>query len=96
VTVKSIFVEADADTSVTLINKGNVSDEIVSIQALPYAPQTTFTSALGATTIPAGGQTTVTANLTPGTETFTVGQTITVKMTMESGNVLTQSVVVTA
>jgi flagellin-like protein len=93
VTVKSMVVEADGDTSVTLINKGNVSDEIVSIQALPNAPVTAFTVvAPNTTTIPAGGETIVSADL----GTFTAGQTITVKMTMESGNVLTQSIVVTA
>jgi hypothetical protein len=68
-----------------------VADEIVSIQALPNAPVTSFT---GTTTVAPGAETTVTSGA--GLGAFNAGQTVTVKMTMESGTVLTQSVVVTA
>jgi flagellin-like protein len=92
VTVKSIIVDASDDNAVvTLLNNGNVADEIVSIQALPNAPVTSFT---GTTTVAPGAETTVTSGA--GLGAFNAGQTVTVKMTMESGTVLTQSVVVTA
>ena len=95
VTVKSIAVHENGDGDLTMLNSGNVLDEIVSIQVLPNAPVTAFTA--GTTEIAPGGETIV-GGITglDGGAGFTAGQQVTVKMIMKSGLQLTQSVIVTA
>lgn len=98
--VKSIGVsEATQAATFTLINSGNVKDTVTSVQALPHAPNNAPTTVPvgGTLDIAPGAQKDFTADITAlGENNFTNGQTITVKITMQSGLQLTQSVVVTA
>jgi flagellin-like protein len=79
----------------TLENSGNTADKLVSIQANNNAPVTQFTGTtpsdgftLNANGGTAAGQTTSTVG------TFNQGDIVTVKLTMKSGAVLSQSVIV--
>jgi flagellin-like protein len=100
VTVKSITVNPNGDYAISLQNGGNVADQLTSVQALPNAPVTDFATV---DSDPAGavdgriapGQTTEVEQGADALGTFNAGQVITVKLTMNSGLALTQSVVVT-
>ena len=105
--VKTISVSAQSGVaSIELVNGGNVADAVTSVQALPNQPQTAFSSmqlTVGTTTttptnssIPPSGSLSFDADVVNGGNSFNDGQTITVKITMQSGLQLTQSVVITA
>lgn len=92
VTVKAISVNQAGDADISLSNSGNVDDELLSVSVAPNPPGTIDTPLL----------TVVAANsdadniLVSGLGGFTPGETITVRMVMQSGIQLTQSVIVTA
>jgi flagellin-like protein len=92
VTVKSISVKTDGSGAVTLVNSGNIADELVSVQALPNAPHP-LTSPDGK--IAPNSELPITLATGDLGASFDNGQMITVKLTMKSGLALTQSVVVT-
>jgi flagellin-like protein len=98
VSVTSISVSAETavgagDSAVNYIleNSGNSADKLMSIQANNNAPQTTFTGT-DATDLEAnGGTASGTADNVGG---FAQGDVVTVKLTMKSGQILSQSVIV--
>ena len=95
VTVKSLTIDGSADTAdVVLVNRGNVADEVVSIQAVPN-PAVLAENFVGTPDVIAEANCEAVFSTGAGDlGTFTEGQVVTVKITMESGAILTQSVVV--
>ncbi len=100
VKVETMTVKAsDGTASITLNNSGNTNDDLLAVEAVGNTPVTSSSSPSGITTTDAThaiepGQTQTYTTLSLGT--FVQGQTITVKMSFQSGTVLTQSVVVSA
>lgn len=96
VTVVSADISAAGDDQIILENSGNVADEVVSVQVAPN-PSVLAGDFAGESDIvaEAGGQATIITNAAE-LGTFTEGQVVTVKITMQSGAILTQSVIVTA
>jgi len=93
VTVKSIDVHVDGSAELTLLNSGNVGDELVSMQVLPNPP---LNFATGTHEIAPGAELIVAGIAAGDLGAFTEGQQVTVKMIMKSGLQITQSVIVTA
>ncbi|MGH9876629.1 MAG: archaellin/type IV pilin N-terminal domain-containing protein [Nitrososphaerales archaeon] len=103
VTIKSLTVLTDGSGSVTLVNSGNIADELVSMQVVGHVVLTD-----GAGITPAAGLTLAIpgnngemdamfaglADTNAGIGLFEEGQNITVKLSLKSGIQLTQSVIV--
>lgn len=96
VKVETISVSANGGAgSVTLNNSGNTNDDLLSIEAVGNAAVTGAGITTTDATHPIEPGATQTYDFT-SLGTFVQGQTITVKMSFQSGTVLTQSVVVSA
>ena len=99
VTVKSITMDVDGDGTVELVNSGNVADTLVSVSTVGFTPDSTPTFIAPATSLvmtPNGGSTTATFDLSAAAGAFDEGQIVTIKVNLQSGAQLTQSVVITA
>lgn len=92
VSVVSVVLDASEDDAViNLENNGNVEDKLVSVQV---GTETPFTVGALDGLLPAGGSDQVTTvGLDGGGAGWVQGDIVTVKMTMRSGQVLSQSVV---
>lgn len=97
VTVKSITMDVDGTGSVTLVNSGNVADELVSVSIVGFDPDDALGGAGPYTVGPNGGEVTTTFQIgaLPGPN-FDEGQVVTIRMNLASGAQITQSLIVTA
>ena len=93
VTVRSITMDVGGAGDVSLVNSGNVADELVSVSVVGHAPAELTGDDFS---IPTDGVPVDVGFDIPGEEIFQQGQIATVKLTLKSGAQLTQSVIVIA
>jgi flagellin-like protein len=104
VTVKSITMDSAGVGNVVLVNSGNVADKLVSMSVAGLAPVTpseetntaTGVGAIVPLTVYPNSNGEMEASFTIAGGNFSAGQVVTLKLTLQSGSQLTQSVIVTA
>jgi flagellin-like protein len=94
VTVRSITMDVTGQGTVSLVNSGNVADELVSISIVGFTPVAPTNLADDFTVEPNGDPMEAEFDIAP-VEDFDEGQVVTVKLMLKSGAQLTQSTIVT-
>lgn len=99
VTVKSITMNTAGMGEVTLVNSGNIADELVSVSIVGFDPDDALGGAGPYTVGANGGE--VNTDFQIGDPqavppNFDEGQIVTIRMNLASGSQITQSVIVTA